>query len=55
MQEILMNYMFNTSNSLNFEMQKNFEFAKLRILQHSCNRSTNVKKTDNFFQAEKFS
>ena len=26
-------------------MQKNFESAKLRILQHNCNRSTNVMQT----------
>ena len=26
-------------------MQKNFEFAKLRILQHNYNRSTNVMQT----------
>ena len=25
-------------------MQKNFESAKLRILQHNCNRSTNVEQ-----------
>ena len=37
--------MSSTSNSLNFEMQKNFETAKLRILQHNCNRSTNVMQT----------
>ena len=37
--------MFNTSNSSNFEMQKNFETAKIRILQHNCNRSTNVMQT----------
>ena len=40
--KILRNYMSSTSNSSNFEMQKNFETAKLRILQHNCNRSTNV-------------
>ena len=40
-----MNYMSSTSNSSNFEMQKNFEIAKLRILQHNCNRSTNVIQT----------
>ena len=37
--------MSSTSNSSNFEMQKNFESAKLRILQHNCNRSTNVMQT----------
>ena len=37
-----MNCMSSTSNSSNFEMQKNFESAKLRILQHNCNRATNV-------------
>ena len=26
-------------------MQKNFESAKLRILQHNCNRSINVMQT----------
>ena len=40
-----MNYMSNISNSSNFEMQKNFETAKLRVLQHNCNRSTNVIQT----------
>ena len=40
-----MNYMFSTSNLSNFEMQKNFETAKLRILQYNCNRSTNVMQT----------
>ena len=40
--EILMNCMFNALNLLNFEMQKNFETAKLRILQHNYNRSTNI-------------
>ena len=37
--------MSSTPNSSNFEMQKNFEFAKLRILQHNYNRSTNVMQT----------
>ena len=37
--------MSSTSNSSNFEMQKNFEFAKVRVLQHNCNRSTNVIQT----------
>ena len=37
--------MSSTSNSSNFEMQKIFETAKLRILQHRCNRSTNVMQT----------
>ena len=45
MQEVLTNYMFDTSKSSNFEMQKNFATAKLRILQHNCNRSTNVMQT----------
>ena len=40
-----MNCMFSTSNSSNFEMQKNFESAKLRILQHNYNRLTNVMQT----------
>ena len=40
-----MNCMSSTSNLSNFEMQKNFESAKLRILQHNCNRSTNVMQT----------
>ena len=44
-EEISINCMFSTSNSSNFEMQKNFESAKLRILQHNCNRSTNVMQT----------
>ena len=37
--------MSSTSNSLNFEMQKNFESTKLRILQYNCNQSTNVMQT----------
>ena len=37
--------MFSTLNSSNFEIQKNVESAKLRILQHNCNRSTNVMQT----------
>ena len=37
--------MFSTSNSSNFEMQNNFETAKLRFLQHNCNRLTNVIQT----------
>ena len=37
--------MSSTSNSSNFEMQKNFETVKLRILLHNCNRSTNVMQT----------
>ena len=37
--------MSNTSNLSNFEMQKNFKSTKLRILQHSYNRSTNVMQT----------
>ena len=37
--------MSSTPNSSNFEMQKNFESAKFRILQHNCNRSTNVMQT----------
>ena len=45
MREILTNYMSSTSNSSNFEMQKNFESTKLRILQHNYNRSTNVMET----------
>ena len=44
-QEISINCIFNTSNLSNFEMQKSFEFAKLRILQHNYNRSTNVMQT----------
>ena len=34
--------MSSTSNSLNFGMSNHFESAKLRILQHNCNQSTNV-------------
>ena len=45
MQEISINYMFSTLNSSNLEMPKHFETAKLRILQHNCNRSTNVMQT----------
>ena len=37
--------MFSTLNSSNFEIQKNVESAKLRILQHNCNRSRNVIQT----------
>ena len=37
--------MFNTLNLVNLEMQKNFETAKLRILQHNYNRLTNVMQT----------
>ena len=37
--------MFSTSNSSNLEMQKNFKSAKFAILQHYCNRSTNVMQT----------
>ena len=37
--------MSSTLNSSNFEMQKNFESAKLRILQHNYNLSTNVMQT----------
>ena len=34
--------MSSTLSSSIFEMQKNFKSAKLRILQHNFNRSTNV-------------
>ena len=37
--------MSSTSNSSNFEMQKNFQSAKLRILQHNYNRWTNFMQT----------
>ena len=37
--------MSSPSNSSNLEMQKNFESTKLRILQHNCNRLTNVMQT----------
>ena len=40
-----MNCMSSTSNSSNLEMQKNFKSAKFAILQHYCNRSTNVMQT----------